>query len=747
MSVSTRLDPLLSAGEPRQLLTVLPPADATIPVGDSPLGVTLTPDGARAYVANRASNSVSVIDTATNTVTATIAAAGGPTLLAFSPDGTRAYLTLSDAGALGVIDTATNTVTTTIAVGAGAVGVAVTPNGAHAYVTSQNANTLSVVDTATNTVIATVNTGPAPIGVAISPDGTRAYVCTVGDSTVSVVDTATNTVTGSFTAGDVPVFTAFSPDGTRAYVCNAGGDSVSVVDTATITVIATIGVGTLPRFVAVSPDGTAAYTADFTDNAVSVIDTATNTVTGSIPVGNGPVCVAVTPAGNRLYVTDNADNAVIVIALTLVPSQGTTVGGTIVTIRGHNLAGATAVRFGNSPATILANTATSVTVRAPAGQGAVPVTVTTPGGTGTFGTFYYLPAPLLTGITTTMGPVTGGGTAVITGANLAGTTSVRFGSRVAPIQSVTDTTVTVGIPGAPSSGPVPVTVVTPVGNANGLTFTYLDAPSLTAVNPASGPTGGGIDVTITGANLATTQEVTFDNTPAAFAVISDQTITATAPPHPAGGSPSRSAPSAAAPGAPTPTSTAPPSDPRRRPDHRHRRCGPPPQSTSGRRTPPGRHGLSRCRTVRAGRVPRRRVAARRPSSGAGRGSLAYLFELGGVQLGALGDQALAQLGLLRGEWFAGAADAHSHRAPGQVIVCRGVELGLLGLGERPIHRGHRGVLASDLGRPRRQHPGCLPRNPRLSKPERARAQAAFDRATRIVADIDAVGHPDEEPRS
>nr|WP_168487884.1 integrase [Streptomyces sp. RLB1-33]QIY68508.1 integrase [Streptomyces sp. RLB1-33] len=38
-------------------------------------------------------------------------------------------------------------------------------------------------------------------------------------------------------------------------------------------------------------------------------------------------------------------------------------------------------------------------------------------------------------------------------------------------------------------------------------------------------------------------------------------------------------------------------------------------------------------------------------------------------------------------------------------------------------------------------------NPRLSKPERARAQAAFDRATRIVADIDVAGHPDEEPRS
>jgi hypothetical protein len=38
-------------------------------------------------------------------------------------------------------------------------------------------------------------------------------------------------------------------------------------------------------------------------------------------------------------------------------------------------------------------------------------------------------------------------------------------------------------------------------------------------------------------------------------------------------------------------------------------------------------------------------------------------------------------------------------------------------------------------------------NPRLSKPERARAQTAFDRATRIVAEIDAAGHPAEEPRS
>ncbi len=158
-------------------------------------------------------------------------------------------------------------------------------------------------------------------------------------------------------------------------------------------------------------------------------------------------------------------------------------------------------------------------MESPAGSGAVPVTVTTPGGTAVFGTFCYLPVPLLTGITTTsnpnggagpaMGPYTGGGTAVITGVNLSGTTSVRFGSRPATLQSVTDTAVTVGIPGVPSPGPVPVSIITSGESAGGLTFTYLDVPALTGVSPGNGPTGGGTDVTITGNHLATTQGATF----------------------------------------------------------------------------------------------------------------------------------------------------------------------------------------------------------------------------------------------
>ncbi len=45
---------------------------ATIAVGSSPVAVAMKPDGTRAYVANNSSNSISVIDTGSNTVIFTI---------------------------------------------------------------------------------------------------------------------------------------------------------------------------------------------------------------------------------------------------------------------------------------------------------------------------------------------------------------------------------------------------------------------------------------------------------------------------------------------------------------------------------------------------------------------------------------------------------------------------------------------------------------------------------------------------
>ena len=63
------------------------------------------------------------------------------------------------------------------------------------------------------------------------------------------------------------------------------------------------------------------------------------------------------------------------------PASGTTAGGTVVTIIGTNLAGATGVSFGGAAGKIIADTGTQITVTSPPGQGTVDITVTTPSGT------------------------------------------------------------------------------------------------------------------------------------------------------------------------------------------------------------------------------------------------------------------------------------------------------------------------------------------------------------------------------
>ena len=88
---------------------------------------------------------------------------------------TRVYVTNQNSDTVSVIDTATNTVVATIAVGDGPYAVAVDPAGTRAYVANLFSNNVSVIDTATNTVVATIPVGNSPYAVAVHPAGTRVY--------------------------------------------------------------------------------------------------------------------------------------------------------------------------------------------------------------------------------------------------------------------------------------------------------------------------------------------------------------------------------------------------------------------------------------------------------------------------------------------------------------------------------------------------------------------------------------------
>ncbi len=64
-----------------------------ITVGNGPVGVAVTPDGSKVYVANAVGNTVSVIATATNTVVGSpIPVGDDPVGVAVTPDGSKVYV-------------------------------------------------------------------------------------------------------------------------------------------------------------------------------------------------------------------------------------------------------------------------------------------------------------------------------------------------------------------------------------------------------------------------------------------------------------------------------------------------------------------------------------------------------------------------------------------------------------------------------------------------------------------------------
>jgi YVTN family beta-propeller protein len=138
------------------------------PVGASPLAASTTP---YAYVANYGSGTVSVINTSTNTVVNTVPVGNDPEGVAITPTGTLVYVTNYSSGTVSVINTYTNTVVATVTVKKGCepADVAITPDSGY-YVADYDYDpgTVSVIDTSTNTVVKTVKVGNDPHGVAIT---------------------------------------------------------------------------------------------------------------------------------------------------------------------------------------------------------------------------------------------------------------------------------------------------------------------------------------------------------------------------------------------------------------------------------------------------------------------------------------------------------------------------------------------------------------------------------------------------
>jgi hypothetical protein len=145
--------------------------------------------------------------------------------------------------------------------------------------------------------------------------------------------------------------------------------------------------------------------------------------------------------------------------------------------------------------------------------------------------------PVVSSISPTSGPATGGTTVTIRGSGFTGASKVLFGTATSTFTVNSDTQITAVSPGG--SGIVHVTVTTPRGTtttSNADQFTYPAAPApiptiptIASISPSSGPLAGGTTVTIRGSGFTGANKVLFGTATSTFTVNSDTQITAVSP--------------------------------------------------------------------------------------------------------------------------------------------------------------------------------------------------------------------------
>jgi len=240
------------------------------------------------------------------------------------------------------------------------------------------------------------------------------------------------------------------------------------------------------------------------------------------------------------------------------PALGPTAGGLGVTITGTGFTTGTMVSVGGAAATSVAVvSATSLTATTPAhAAGAVDIVVTNPDGqSGRLGGgFTYdvpvIPSPSITAVAPASGPTSGGTIVSITGPGFTTGATVSFGTTAATAVTVAGAGSMTATAPARSAGSVDLVVANSDGQSGRLTgaFTYIGsapppppppmpvAPTITTIAPTSATTAGGTTVTLTGTGFAAGATVSFDGTAASSVVVASATsITATTPPHGAGG--------------------------------------------------------------------------------------------------------------------------------------------------------------------------------------------------------------------
>ncbi|SDY91003.1 40-residue YVTN family beta-propeller repeat-containing protein [Modestobacter sp. DSM 44400] len=306
-------DRIYTADQSSNTMTVINPATnevlGTLPLGESRLDGVLGPvdtdqvnvhglgfsrDGRYLDVVSVSSNAVQIVDTATNTVVDTTYLGRSPHEAFISPNGREVWTAVRGEDYVSVVDLRRDRETRRIETSPGPSKVVFSPDGRTAYVNHQRAAVLDVIDVRSKRITDRVQlTLSGSSDLAVSPDGREVWLGHPDSGKTTVVDARTlkeKTVLDTGPRTNHPNFIT-TAEGAFAWVTVGGLDEVKVYQRGNgdPTLVDTIETsGHAPHGIWPSPDNTRVYVALQKSDAVDVIDTASRKVIKTISVGQDP---------------------------------------------------------------------------------------------------------------------------------------------------------------------------------------------------------------------------------------------------------------------------------------------------------------------------------------------------------------------------------------------------------------------------------------------------------------------------
>jgi YVTN family beta-propeller protein len=290
----------------------LTPAGESMPLGDLPLNMVISPSSKYLAVTNNGQGvqSIELIDIQAKKKVDSVVISRSWYGLTFSADEKYLYVSGGHDNVIFQYELQKNKLVLfdSIRLGApwpnriGPAGIEIDAKRQKLYVVTREDKSLYVIDLKTKKQVGQYGLDAEAYACKLSRDNKELFISCWGCDKVLTFDPDKNTWKNPITVGDNPNEMMTTPDGKYLYVCNANDNSVSVIDIKTRKVIETLDAalfpdspsGSTPNSLAYDASGKRLYIANADNNCVAVFDVSkpgSSTSMGFIPTGWYPTCV------------------------------------------------------------------------------------------------------------------------------------------------------------------------------------------------------------------------------------------------------------------------------------------------------------------------------------------------------------------------------------------------------------------------------------------------------------------------